>query len=220
MSLTNLFQTQSNKRADASTSSPPKRQKSAPQPRGKGKGRGGNVSQKNAETDLIQSMAKLVLRHKGHINSLLSDIAYISYLRTDERTVVHELAACTKEWKADPTIADALRLRMTCSYFHMLLLRLDKLMNAKARKMRCSSRGYTAPTSGTTECGLMTSRRSPILIQILSQCRQLRRLSKDSRHDQEGFEHDQELQIIKAAYRKHVRSPCESDVSILCELLY
>ena len=109
--------TQGAKRADASTSSPPKRQKQSPTPKGKGRGRGSQAQSPASESDIVKAMAKLVLRHEDSLNSVLSNMAYVSFMRTEDHSIVHILASSAQDWKQDQSLADSLRMHMTSTLF-------------------------------------------------------------------------------------------------------
>ena len=80
MALNQLFQSQGSKCADASTAPPPKRQRQSQSTKPKGRGKGGQASAATSDASLISAMAKLVLRHEDSLNSMLSDITYVSYM--------------------------------------------------------------------------------------------------------------------------------------------
>ena len=74
-------------------------------------------------------------------------------MKTDDHTVVHELAARAKEWELGQSIADTLRAHMTCSFFHILLLRLDKLQNDKAAHDQLTQQGLFVSGNGISQPG-------------------------------------------------------------------
>ena len=55
--------------------------------------------------DLVSAMARLVLRHDEQLTALTTDLCYISYVRTDARSVLPELHAESKKHRA--TLAPA-----------------------------------------------------------------------------------------------------------------
>ena len=131
MALNQLFQSQGSKRADASTTSPPKRQRQSPSTKPKGRGKGSQASDATSDASLISVMAKLVLRHEDSLNSMLSDIAYVSYMRTDNHSVVHTLASSSQEWKQDQSIAESLHMHQIFILLQIILPRMDQFESDK-----------------------------------------------------------------------------------------
>ena len=132
MALSQLFQSQGSKRPEASTSSPPKRQRQSPSSKPKGRGKGNQATDSNTDASLISAMAKLVLRHEDSLNSMLADIAYVSFMRTDNHSVIHTLAASSQEWKQDQSIAETLRMHQVRTLLQTILTRMDRLESDKA----------------------------------------------------------------------------------------
>ena len=86
-------------------------------------------------------MAKLVLRHEDSLNSMLSDIAYVSFMRTDNHSVVQTLAVSAQDWKQDQSIADSLRTQMVSTLFQTILTRMDKFENDKTAIEQLKQKG-------------------------------------------------------------------------------
>ena len=76
-------------------------------------------------------MAKLVLRREDSLNSMMADIACVSFMRTDNRSAIHTLAASSQEWKQDQSIAESLRMHQVCTLLQTILTRMDRLESDK-----------------------------------------------------------------------------------------
>ena len=76
-------------------------------------------------------MAKLVLRHEDSLNSMMADIAYVSFMRTDNHSAIHTLAASSQEWKQDQSIAESLRMHQVCTLLQTILTRMDRFESDK-----------------------------------------------------------------------------------------
>ena len=95
--------------------------------------------------DLLQRLARLVLRHEDNINALVADVAFVSFAKCPDHTVLPALFEASKAWKDDNTLSPSLRSHTVKKFFEVLQERIWKFEGDQGSKEQLRSQGlYTA----------------------------------------------------------------------------
>ena len=129
--------------------SPQKRTKSGATPSSKGQGKGKQTGQRRGEgkssdaneDDLVNAVARLVLRHDEQLLALTSDLCYISYVRTDGHSVLQELHAESKRQRSLMAPTSPPRHALTLRFFRALKDRVVQVSQSEAVQQKLKQEG-------------------------------------------------------------------------------
>ena len=129
--------------------SPQKRTKSGGAPSSKGQGKGKQQGQRRGESrssevnedDLVNAVARLVLRHDEQLLALTSDLCFVSYVRTEGHSVLQELHAESKKQRGLMAPASPPRHALTLRFFRTLKDRIVKVSQSEAVQKQLQQEG-------------------------------------------------------------------------------
>ncbi|CAE7325549.1 unnamed protein product, partial [Symbiodinium microadriaticum] len=129
--------------------SPQKRPRSGATPSLKGRGKGKQAGQrrkdgKNSETtedNLVNAVAKLVIRHDEQLLAMTSDLCYISYVRTEAHSVLQELHEESQRQRGMMAPQSPPRHAMTLRFFQALKQRVMKVSQSEAVQQKLKQDG-------------------------------------------------------------------------------
>ena len=118
-----------------------------PSSKGQGKGkqtgqrRGEGKSSDATEDDLVNAVARLVLRHDEQLLALTSDLCYISYVRTDAHSVLQELHAESKRQRSLMAPTSPPRHALTLRFFRAFKDRVVQVSQSEAVQQKLKQEG-------------------------------------------------------------------------------
>ena len=129
--------------------SPQKRTRSGATPSSKGLGkgkqqgqrRGGGQPSDDREDDLVNALARLVLRHDEQLLALTSDLCFVSFVRTGGHSVLHELHSESKRQRGLMAPTSPPRHALTLRFFRTLKDRIVKVSQSEAVQKQLQTEG-------------------------------------------------------------------------------
>ncbi|OLQ12165.1 hypothetical protein AK812_SmicGene3975 [Symbiodinium microadriaticum] len=129
--------------------SPQKWTKSGGAPSSKGQGKGKQQGQRRGEgrssdvneDDLVNAVARLVLRHDEQLLALTSDLCFVSYVRTEGHSVLQELHAESKKQRGLMAPTSPPRHALTLRFFRTLKDRIVKVSQSEAIQKQLQQEG-------------------------------------------------------------------------------
>ena len=124
-------------------SSPPANSGGKGKSRGKGanKGRGQPRNQDSGDaTQLVNAMARLLLRHDEQLTALTSEVTFVSYAKTEDHSVLPILYAENRRLRSESSLIPS-RQAMTMRFFRELKERLIAISKDKSVQERLISEG-------------------------------------------------------------------------------